>query len=230
LQTRARNQKAKEWATRFLDNDQLLVVRSDRSEPSKNIVRGFQAFGRLLDRRSDLDGRVRFVACVYPSRQSLPEYRRYAEAIEAAAAEVNARHPESVELFMNDDFDRSLGALSVYDVLLVNPIMDGMNLVSKEGPAVNRKDGVLVLSSSAGSFEELGDEAVVIDDALDVEETATRIEEALELAAPERSRRAAVLKEKAGSKEPEGWIKPQLEDLRAIRAGQLPVSAPPVFG
>jgi trehalose 6-phosphate synthase len=130
---------------------------------------------------------------------------------------------------MSDDFDRSLGALSVYDVLVVNPIMDGMNLVSKEGPAVNQRSGVLVLSSSAGSFDQLGDYAVVIDDALDVAETARRIEEALELPQPERVERARSLKAEAEKGTPDGWIEPQMSDLRAICSGGKPESEPPDY-
>ncbi|HYI45487.1 MAG TPA: trehalose-6-phosphate synthase, partial [Actinomycetota bacterium] len=169
LTERADVEPVRRWARRFRESvdDGQLIVRVDRSEPSKNIVRGFEAFGMLLDRRADLRSRVRFVACVYPSRQTMPEYRRYSERIQMAVDDVNRRHPDSIQLFMEDDFDRSLGAQMAYDVLLVNPIMDGMNLVSKEGVAVNRRGGALVLSKGAGSFDELEDFAVKIDDALD---------------------------------------------------------------
>jgi trehalose 6-phosphate synthase len=223
LVERARDTEARRWAERFERyRDGPLVVRADRAEPSKNIVRGFDAFGALLDRRADLRGKLSFAACVYPSRQSLVEYRRYSDDIVAAVERVNARHPEAIELFMEDDYDRTLGALSVYDVLLVNPIMDGMNLVSKEGPTVNSRSGVLVLSRGAGSFEELGDHAIVIDDALDVEETAGALEHALELAPEERARRARALREQAAARRPADWIEAQLRDLEAVAAGEEP--------
>ena len=202
-------------------------MRADRSEPSKNIVRGFEAFGMLLDRRSDLAGTARFVACLYPSRQAMPEYARYVEQIEATVERINVRHPNSIQLFMKDDFDRTLGALRVYDVLLVNSIMDGMNLVSKEGPSVNEKDGVLVLSSGAGSFDELGDAAVVIENPLDVEQTAAALEVALDMAPEGRSDRAKRLRELAVARKPADWIEAQLADLVALREGQAPQTPAP---
>jgi trehalose 6-phosphate synthase len=219
LAERAAGAAAERWAERFAGQPGRLVVRADRTEPSKNIVRGFEAFGLLLDRRPELRGEVRFIACVYPSRQSLPEYRDYTTRIENAVAAVNARHPHAIELYLKDDYDRTLGALTVYDVLLVNPLMDGMNLVSKEGPAVNRRDGVLVLSRGAGSYGELGEHAVTIDDARDVEETAEALGHALDLAAPERARRAAALRAVVTGRSPQDWICAQLDDLEAIRAG-----------
>lgn len=204
-----------------------LVVRADRSEPSKNIVRGFEAFGSLLDRRPDLRQTARFLACVYPSRQSMPEYRAYSERILASVEEVNARHPGSIRLQLDDEFDRTLAALRIYDVLLVNPIMDGMNLVSKEGPAINRRGGSLVLSRGAGSFAELGEHAVAIEDALDVEATASALESALDMDAKERARRATALRRVAESRRPEDWIEAQLADLGAIHEGAEPITPPP---
>ncbi len=228
LRRRARSEKAQRWARRFRDSSEgPLIVRSDRVEPSKNIVRGFEAFGRLLDRRRDLRDGALFVACLYPSRQGLAEYRNYMKRVRAAADEVNERHPDAIELFLRDDFDRALGAYLVYDVLLVNSIMDGMNLVSKEGSALNRNDGVLVLSSGAGSFEELRDEAVVIEDPKDVEETVAALERAVDMPAEERAQRAARLKSKAAARSPRDWIEDQLADLDEIRAGRPPKTPPP---
>lgn len=232
LRRRAHDAKASEWADRFRSwvGSGRLIVRGDRAEPSKNIVRGFQAFGLLLDRRTDFVGEVRFAACLYPSRQDMPEYRRYVDEVEQAAAAVNERHPGSIELYMQDDFDRTLGAYRVYDVLLVNSIMDGMNLVSKEGPALNERDGALVLSTGAGSFTELGDDAVAIHDARNVEETADAIERALELDEEERVRRAADLRRKTEATKPGDWINAQINDLAAIKARGEPLSPPVVTG
>ncbi|MFN2389509.1 MAG: trehalose-6-phosphate synthase [Actinomycetota bacterium] len=217
LRARADRPEARRWSDRFEGGpEKVRIVRADRTEPSKNIVRGFEAFGMLLDRRADLRGRVRFIACVYPSRQSMPEYRSYADAIRAVVDDVNARHPSSIDLFIEDDFDRTLGALRVYDVLLVNPLMDGMNLVSKEGPAVNERWGALVLSRGAGSYEELGAYAVGIEDARDVQATVRALESAVDLPDHERRRRAVRLTAVAGASEPRDWIGAQTVDLRSI--------------
>ena len=228
LRERALGEAASGWSERFRmwAGDGHLIVRADRSEPSKNIVRGFQAVGSLLDRRPDLVGKVRFAACLYPSREEMPEYKQYADEIDQSIADVNARFPGSIELYMEDDFDRTLGAYRVYDVLLVNSIMDGMNLVSKEGPSLNERDGVLVLSKGAGSFSELGDDAVPITDPLDVEETSRALEIALELGPDDRRTRAEDLKRLAEATKPEDWIEAQLEDLAAIRSDGEPRSAP----
>jgi trehalose 6-phosphate synthase len=212
LKERARSDAVAKWA--------------DRTEPSKNIVRGFQAFGRLLDQRDDLRGSARFIACLYASRHSMPEYRSYTEEIERTVDEINRRHPDAIELFLEDNYDRAIGALVEYDALLVNPIMDGMNLVSKEGPAVNSRDGALVLSKGAGSFEELGDMAVTIDDALDVESTAEALGRALDMAPEERARRARALRERAGGRTPAQWIESQIADLVRVQAGEDPHTPP----
>ena len=227
LRAKAQSAEVGEWATRFGGMAPgRLIVRADRTDPSKNIVRGFEAFGALLDRRPDLAGNTAFVACLYPSRQTMAEYRAYSDDIHHAVERVNARHPGSVELFVEDDFNRTLGALLVYDVLLVNPIMDGMNLVSKEGPALNRNDGILVLSRGAGSFTELGSHAVEIADPLDVEATARAMEAALEMAPHERKKRADRLRREVVASDPGGWIQQQIEDLVSLRDGGEPATAP----
>jgi trehalose 6-phosphate synthase len=225
LRKRVKGKKAQGWVERFESERQgPLIVRADRTEPSKNIVRGFEAFALLLDRREDLRN-VRFVACVYPSRQSMSEYRSYAEKIEETVESINKRYPDAIDLYMKDDFDRTLGALMVYDALLVNPIMDGMNLVSKEGPTVNKKDGAVVLSMGAGSFTELGKYTTGIEDALDVEATSRALEQALDMPTDERRRRAERLREKVDASRPSHWIESQLEDLAAIRDHGEPKSS-----
>jgi trehalose 6-phosphate synthase len=218
---------AEEWARRFAGlRSGPLVVRVDRVDPAKNVVRGFEAFRMVLDRRPDLRS-ARFVACLYGTRQSMPEYRRYAEWIREAAAEVNTSHPEAIVLFMEESYDRALGALRNYDVLIVNPVADGMNLVAKEGPAVNEHAGALVLSRGAGAFAELGDGAVAIGDPHSVEETADALERALDMPPTERERNAALLRATVEGLTPADWFAAQLEDLREIVANRPPTAPPP---
>jgi trehalose 6-phosphate synthase len=218
VKKRATGARARRWTERLLpEGGMRLIVRGDRAEPSKNVVRGFEAFGLLLDRRPDLRQKVQFLACLYPSRESMPEYREYLQRIEATVEDVNARHADAIRLFLKDDYDRTLAALSMYDVLLVNSIMDGMNLVSKEGPVVNDREGVLVLSSAVGSVEELGDHAVTIADPLDVNQTAEALGRALDMDAAERGRRAQALRAKIETRSPADWIQDQLDDLLALK-------------
>jgi trehalose 6-phosphate synthase len=225
LRARVTSPAVRAWVDRLRPRDEdRLLVRADRLEPSKNIVRGFEAFGLFRDEHPDASD-VRFVACLYPSRQSMPEYRDYAERVEEAARRVNERHPGAVDLYTEDDFDRTLAALSLYDVLIVNPLMDGMNLVAKEGPALNQRAGVLVLSRGAGSFDELGDASITLHDPTDVRATADALHAAFSMDPERRQTLARRLKKKATDHEPEAWINSQLEDLAAIRGGGEPSSA-----
>ena len=225
LRERVAGEAAKKWVERLRNSSEgPVLVRADRMEPSKNIVRGFEAFGMYKDQHPEA-ANVRFVACLYPSRQSMPEYRDYARSVEEVVQRVNDRHPGSIELYAEDDFDRTLAALSLYDVLLVNPLMDGMNLVSKEGPALNQRSGVLVLSRGAGSFDELGDDAVGLRDPRDIQATADALHTAFTMDPERRKALARRLKKKATDREPETWITAQLDDLVAIRDSGEPVSS-----
>lgn len=223
LRDRANEAPARKWAERFMERaDGPVIVRADRTEPSKNILRGFRAYERLLDRRKDLRHSARFIACLYPSRQSMKEYTTYTEEIERVVDEINQRYPDSIELFLKDDFDRTLGALLIYDVLIVNSIMDGMNLVSKEGPAINENEGILVLSKGAGSFSELGEDSIAIEDQWDLEATADALEKALDLSGHRRRRLAQRLRTRSAALKPEDWINSQLDDLSRLDRGESP--------
>jgi len=177
------------------DRPERLVVRVDRTDPSKNILRGFRAFELLLERHPEHLGRVGMLALLDPSRQDIPEYADYTREIERVAAEVNERAGRTViDLRIADDFPLSVAAYTEYDVLFVNPIFDGLNLVAKEGPLLNERDGVLVLSENAGAAEELAPWALVVSP-FDVEEQAEALHRALEMPAAERSARLSELRE-----------------------------------
>ena len=193
-----------------------LIVRVDRTDPAKNAIAGFDAFGALLERRPDFRGRVGMVALLDPSRQTIPEYVDYLEALEAAAAAVNMRFATKswspVVLRIRDDFPSSVAAYKQYDVLLVNPLRDGLNLVAKEAPLVNVKDGVVVLSRDAGAWEELRDWALGIDPS-DIDGTAAALERALELPRDERARRSAGLRAQVRAHTTTGWVEAELAAL-----------------
>jgi trehalose 6-phosphate synthase len=197
------------------------IVRTDRIEPSKNLLRGFWAFDELLRHRRDLRGSVVMLAHTYPSRQSLPEYLAYGTEVEYAAQRVNETWGTSdwspVILELADDTDRAFAALTRYDVLLVNPLRDGLNLVAKEGPLVNTTDGVLALSREAGAFEELHPEAIALNP-FDTSGTAIALADALDMPADERKRRAEGLRELAANRPPSAWLDDQFAALAAARA------------
>jgi len=200
-----------------------LMVRVDRVDPSKNIVRGFEAFGLLLERHPELHGKVGFLALLAPSREDIPEYAEYATEIEAAAAAVNERFAcvgwIPVALDIADDFPRSLAGYKEFDVLLVNAVYDGLNLVAKEAFLLNTRDGALVLSENAGSHEELGEWAVTVDP-FDVSVQADALYEALTLPVAERRRRAEAIRAHVRAHDIREWIDAQLTDLDAVRSSR----------
>jgi trehalose 6-phosphate synthase len=190
-----------------------LIVRVDRIELSKNVLRGFWAFDELLEERPDLRGEVVFAAMVYPSRQSLFEYQAYGHEVKAAAGEINAKWSRPgwtpILLDRDDNYPRSVAALRLFDVLLVNPVRDGLNLVAKEGPLVNERDGVVVLSEQAGAWDELGGHALGVNP-FDVSATATALARALDMPAAARARMAAEVRQAAGDRSPLDWFDAQL--------------------
>jgi trehalose 6-phosphate synthase len=191
---------------------ELLILRVDRTDPSKNIPRGLAAFRLLLERRPDLRGRVGMVALLDPSRQEIPEYVAELRRIEDAAAAIEADFPGALRLQVADDFPASIAAYKQFDVLLVNAVMDGLNLVAKEAPFVNRRDGVVALSVNAGTYEELAGEVVAVEP-LDVEGTADALERSLALPARERHARLQRIREEIRGHDLSSWIAAQLADL-----------------
>jgi trehalose 6-phosphate synthase len=189
-----------------------LILRVDRTDPAKNVVAGFRAFRLLLERRPELAGRVEMLALLDPSRQTIREYAEYRTAIEREAAAVEERHPGSLRLHIEDDFMSSIAAYKQFDVLLVNALRDGLNLVVKEASLVNTRDGVVVLSENAGVFEELKDWVLPVDP-FDVEGQADALERALELPAADRARRSAAIASHVREHDLDRWSAALLEDL-----------------
>jgi trehalose 6-phosphate synthase len=200
-----------------IDRPEKLIVRVDRTDPSKNIARGFRAFGILLDEHPEWRGRVKMLARLDPSRESIPEYVDYRAAIEAEAAAVTARHPGSLEVQVADNFPQSVAAYRQYDVLLVNAVYDGLNLVAKEGPLVNPRDGVLVLSENAGAHAELGEWAVTVNP-FDVWGQAEALHEALSMEPAERRRRAEAIQAQVRENDVAKWVAGLLADLDRVSA------------
>ena len=200
--------------------DQRLILRVDRLELTKNIVRGFRAYELFLHAHPEWRRRVRFLALLSPSRMDLPEYRTYGQECLAEAERVNRALGDEgwqpIEVRVRDDHLGALAAYGLYDVLLVNPIYDGMNLVAMEGPVLNRRGGVLVLSRNAGAYWRLGRHAIPVNP-FDVRETARAIADALDMPREERLRRARGLSRLVLSYPPERWVRSQLEDLERAR-------------
>jgi trehalose 6-phosphate synthase len=194
------------------ERPELLILRVDRTDPSKNVPRGLEAFRLLLERRPDLRGRVGMLALLDASRQEIPEYVEELRRIEETAAAVESSFPGALTLRIADDFSASIAGYKQFDVVLVNAVMDGLNLVAKEAPLVNDRAGVVALSVNAGAFEEL-ERWVVPVDPLDVSATADALENALALGEDERRARQQAIRTHVGENDLAAWIAAQLADL-----------------
>ncbi len=198
---------AKELDT--LAGDRKLIFRTDRIDPAKNIVRGFVAYDHLLAERPEWREKVVFAAMLTASRENLEEYVTYQKEVDEAAAGVNERWGtdswQPVVVDTHDDFERSVAGFTRYDVLVVNSLKDGLNLVAKEGPLVNRRDGVLCLSPEAGAYAELHEAALAVHP-FDVEQTANALHRALSMGDDERRDRAARLRELVMVHTPRTWL------------------------
>jgi trehalose 6-phosphate synthase len=195
------------------------IMRVDRLEPTKNIVRGFQAYAQLLADHPELHGKVVFLAFLVPSRQTVPEYKRYAQQVLKIIEDINTNYGTDewrpIQALLGNDRTRALAALQFYDVLLVNPIIDGMNLVAKEGPVVNQRDGVLVLSRTAGAFEQLAKASIPICPT-DVAETAQALYTALTLPVADRCTKAMLGRQLVERHDLHAWFSRQIHDLNAV--------------
>lgn len=196
------------------------IARVDRIELSKNLLRGFLAFDELLTVHPEWRGEVVFGASVYPSRQTLPDYLGYTAEVHGLIDRINARWstPDWTPIVVDadDNFPASVAVLRRYDLLLVNPVRDGLNLVAKEGAAVNERDGVLVLSRESGVHDELGSWALEVNP-FDVSATAEALHAGLSMAPAERAERAAGLRAASAARTPHDWLADQ---LRAGPSGQ----------
>ncbi len=211
-----------------------LILRVDRLDPAKNLVRGFRAFDELLEVDARWREQVVFLALATPSRQDTREYNAYRAEVEAEAARINKRWGVDgwapVVLIIGDSLERSMAALKRYDLLLVNSVRDGLNLVAKEGPLVNQRDGVLVLSMETGAWETMSNGALGIDP-LDVFDTRVALQRGLDMGERERAARAAMCRHGATLFTPRSWLDAQLDAaglvLDEAATGWRPVAVAP---
>jgi len=205
-----------------------LILRVDRADLSKNVLRGFTAFDLFLEQHQEFKEQVTFIAHLTPSRQDVPQYAEYLERIEALVAVVNHRHGTTdwmpIELRLRENLEEAIAAYKHYDLLMVNAMFDGMNLIAKEGPLVNERNGVSLLSENTGAHEELAEFALSVNP-FDVQEQADAIYRALTMSAEERSWRAQGLKRIVTSRDPGDWVDAQLADIEAKRKGRAPVGS-----
>jgi trehalose 6-phosphate synthase len=227
----ARRPQVKEYEEELLRRRrEHMILRVDRADLSKNVLRGFTAFDLFLEQHPEFRENVTFIAQLMPSRQDVPEYAEYLERIEALVAVVNHRHGTTdwmpIDLKLRENLDEAVASYKHYDLLIVNAMFDGMNLVAKEGPLVNERAGVSLLSENTGAHEELAEFALSVNP-FDVQEQADAIYRALTMSQEERAWRADGLKRIVTSRNPGDWVDDQLADIEAKRRGEAPPSNAP---
>ena len=192
------------------------IVRVDRAEPSKNIVRGFRSYQIFLGQHPELHGRVKFLAFLVPARTHIKQYERYQSEIDTLVRTINAAHAtptwQPVQVFYENNYTQALAGMRMYDTLLVNPVADGMNLVAKEGPVVNTRNGVLIVSEGTGAYSQLREGALVVAPA-DLDGGARALHQAVTMTEEERAERTAKLVEAVQREDALNWLLVQLREI-----------------
>jgi trehalose 6-phosphate synthase len=195
----------------------FMVCRIDRTDLSKNILRGFKAFDRFLDQHPEFAEEITFLAMLQPSRQDVDEYVEYVDKIRALVSYINTKHGNTdwmpIDLRFESNLHRAVAMYKHYDVLMVNPVFDGMNLVAKEAPIVNERDGVLILSENTGSHEEIGSFALTVNP-FDIEAQAAALYDALTMPSAERASRAEQMKRIVNENDVGKWLAAQRADIQ----------------
>lgn len=218
-----------EFKSRY--SDRKLLLRIDRVEPSKNILRGFLAFQNFLNAYPEYHRKIEMLALLVPSRGDVPEYQAYLRDLMALVGEINATlgdgEWEPVRVMLGNNYERAIAAMSLYDVLMVNPLADGMNLVAKEGAVLNQRDGVLILSEQAGVAEEFGELPLLVSP-YDVFGTREAIHQALTMPLEERHQRAQALAAHTLQNDIYRWFDKQLKDAQQPRVPNEPIGPVPI--
>ncbi len=220
VQRIANSQRALDYETRLsADTGEVTIVRIDRAEPNKNVVRGFRAYELLLTRHPELIGRVKFLAFLVPSRTHIRQYQRYMDEIQQLIQQINSKFGtpswQPIVPFIENNYTQAIAGMKLYDVLLVNTIIEGTNLVAKEGPVVNTRDGVLVLSNSSGVYRQLAGNVLSVSPT-DVEGTMEALHQAINMSAEERQEMASNLLDSICREDINHWIYRQMRDISNI--------------
>jgi trehalose 6-phosphate synthase len=216
----AESQRAQDYLNRVGEfTAKHTIVRVDRAEPNKNIIRGFRAYQTMLESHPELKEEVTFLAFLVPSRTHIKQYERYMEEIEALVRQINSAHGspnwQPVHIFSENNYTQAIAGLKLYDTLLVNPVVDGMNPVAKEGPIVNTQNGVLVISEGSSAFDQLRGGALAVAPA-DIEGTAQALYEAVTMSPEERAQRATTLVESIEREDSVQWLLTQFQDILSL--------------
>ena len=220
VQRIANSPRALDYESRLAaDTGEFTIVRIDRAEPNKNIVRGFRAYELMISRYPELKGKVKFLAFLVPSRTHIRQYQRYMDEIQQVIQQINNNHGtddwQPIVSYIENNYTQAIAGMKLYDALLVNTIIEGMNLVAKEGPVVNNRDGVLVLSNSSGVHHQLSDGSLSISPT-DIEGTMEALHQAVIMTPEDRKDRAERLLKSVCHEDINNWLYQQINDISKL--------------
>ncbi|MDT4941199.1 MAG: trehalose 6-phosphate synthase [Pseudonocardiales bacterium] len=199
-----------------LVGERAVIGRVDRTELSKNVWRGLLSYRELLRTHPEWHDRVVHVVYNNPSREDLPAYREYTARIERLAADIDEEFGTAewtpLVLEIADDYPAALAVLRRSDVVFVNSVRDGMNLVVQEGLVLSERDPVAVVSRETGVAEMLGDDAITVNP-FDVRASAEALHDALSMPGNERAARAERMRAAVVRLPPDEWFRAQLDQL-----------------
>jgi trehalose 6-phosphate synthase len=202
-----------------IKGNNFLIYRTERTDPSKNIIRGFKAYDLFLEKNSEFHGKITFFITGMSTRESVKEYQEYKSAVSKIIDEINEKYSKDgwkpIIPHFEAEYSLVTAALKNYDCLLVNSIHDGMNIVPKEGAIVNENNGVLILSETTGAHDELKEYSISIN-ALDIAQTAKAIYKAVKMEQNEREKRLKGLKEIINQYDVYKWIGEQFSDIQKL--------------
>ncbi len=200
-----------------IKGNNFLIYRTDRADLSKNIIRGFQAYELFLDTHPEYLEGIKFLVTGKATRENLDDYKKYRQDIEEIIDKINLKYStddwQPITEIFDAPYELVIAALKNYDCLMVNPICDGMNIVSKEGAILNKKNGILILSKEAGSYDELKNYVLKVDP-YDVSGTANAIFQAVNMNKKERTYKMEGLNEIIQNNTLKDWISKQFKDIK----------------
>ncbi|WP_331275708.1 trehalose-6-phosphate synthase [Methanobacterium veterum] len=210
--------KQEQYVKKIKGNN-FLIYRTERTDPSKNIIRGFKAYDLFFQKHPEFKGKVTFFITGVTTRENVKEYRDYKTNVNNIITEINAKYSKDgwkpIVPHFDAEYSLVTAAFKNYDCLLINSINDGMNIVPKEGSIVNENDGILIISETTGAYDELKENAININ-ALDITETADAIYKAVAMKHDQRKKRLNGLKNTICHYDVYRWMGEQFNDIQKL--------------
>ncbi|ELY48879.1 alpha,alpha-trehalose-phosphate synthase (UDP-forming) [Natronolimnohabitans innermongolicus] len=204
-----------------IDPENVIGLGVDRLDYSKGIPERLAAVERFLECNPDWHGEFTFIQSATPSRTEIETYQRHGDLVRSEVERINSRFgtDDWQPIVYTEDYLSNATLCGLYrraDVMVVSPLVDGMNLVAQEYVAASVDgDGSLLLSEGTGAHETLGSHALTIDP-IDTDDFAAQLEAAVSMPAHERQSRMNTLRNRVFDRDLEWWMKTQFDWIRRV--------------